>query len=34
MKSLLLKKIYFFAETERPTEAPVAALKIFFLAKA
>jgi hypothetical protein len=33
MKSLLRKKLYFFAGTERPTEAPGTALKICFLSK-
>jgi len=33
MKSILLKKAYFFAGTERPKEAPETALKIAFLNK-
>jgi hypothetical protein len=33
MKSLLLKKLYFFAIAERPAEAPAMALKISFLSK-
>jgi hypothetical protein len=33
MKSLLQKKLYFFAGTERPEEAPGTALKIFFFRK-